>query len=246
MKRSTKIRYLKHAEKDLESSKRWQDGLTRGFQDVINDAQDMASQVENAITNAFSNMEDALTEFVMHGKMDFKSLADSIIADILRIQIKKNISAPIAGALKAANISSWFGAAHTGGVIGHDKLMKRAVNSSVFDAAPKFHGGGVVGNEVPIIAKRGETVFTPGQMHLLNEGLSSRNTPVQVNVTVHNNVQGVQAKTHATQTPNGNVQLDIVVEHVEEKMARKVTRGDGLAKVLEQRYGLNPAKGSYR
>ena len=236
----------KAREKDLESSKHWQDGLTRGFQDVINDAQDMASQVENAITNAFSNMENALTEFVMHGKMDFKSLADSIIADILRIQIKKNISAPIASALGTINWGGLFGAAHTGGVIGHDKLMKRAVNSSVFDAAPKFHGGGVVGNEVPIIAKRGETVFTPGQMHLLNEGLSSHNTPVQVNVTVHNNVQGVQAKTHATQTPNGNVQLDIVVEHVEEKMARKVTRGDGLAKVLEQRYGLNPAKGSYR
>ncbi len=238
---------LKQArEKDLASSKRWQDGVTRGLRDVVDEANDMASQVENAITNAFSNMEDALVEFVMKGKLDFKSLADSIISDILRIQIKQNITAPLASALGSVNFSGLFSAAHTGGVIGHDVLTKRAVNSSVFDGAPKFHGGGVVGNEVPIIAKRGETVFTKGQMQLLGVGLASRNAAPTVTVHVHNNVSGVQAKTHTTKTPDGNVQLDIIVEHVEQKLARNITRGDGLAPVMERRYGLNPANGSYR
>ncbi len=233
-------------EKDLASSKRWQDGVTRGLRDVVDEANDMASQVENAVTNAFSNMEDALVEFVMKGKLDFKSLADSIIADILRIQIKQNVTAPLANAFSSINFSGLFGAAHTGGVIGHDALTKRAVNSSVFDGAPKFHGGGVVGNEVPIIAKRGETVFTPGQMQLLGAGLASRNAAPTVTVHVHNNVSGVHAKTHTTKTPDGNVQLDIIVEHVEQKLARNITRGDGLAPVMERRYGLNPANGSYR
>ncbi len=238
---------LKQArEKDLANSKRWQDGVTRGLRDVVDEANDMASQVENAITNAFSNMEDALVEFVMKGKLDFKSLADSIIADILRIQIKQNITAPLANAVGSINFSQLFGAAHTGGVIGHDALTKRAVNSSVFDGAPKFHGGGVVGNEVPIIAKKGETVFTKGQMQLLGAGLASRNVAPTVTVHVHNNAQGVQAKTHTTKTPDGNVQLDIIVEHVEQKLARNITRGDGLAPVMERRYGLNPANGSYR
>ncbi len=238
---------LKQArEKDLASSKRWQDGVTRGLRDVVDEANDMASQVENAVTNAFSNMEDALLEFVIKGKLDFKSLADSIISDILRIQIKQNITAPLASALGSVNFSGLFGAAHTGGVIGHDALTKRAVNSSVFDGAPKFHGGGVVGNEVPIIAKKGETVFTPGQMQLLGAGLASRNAAPTVTVHVHNNVSGVQAKTHTTKTPDGNVQLDIIVEHVEQKLARNITRGDGLAPVMERRYGLNPANGSYR
>ena len=48
--------------------------------------------------------------------------------------------------------------AHGGGVVGADNLASKAVNSAVFIGAPKFHSGGLIGDEVPIIAKRGETM----------------------------------------------------------------------------------------
>ena len=67
---------LKQAQdKDLESSKRWEDGLKRGLRSVTTGAEDMASHTETFITNAFKNMEDSLVSFVQTGKMDFKSLA---------------------------------------------------------------------------------------------------------------------------------------------------------------------------
>lgn len=60
--------------KDLNDSKNWQDGITRSLTDVLNGATDMASQFEGLFKNAFSNMEDALVNFVKNGKLDFRSL----------------------------------------------------------------------------------------------------------------------------------------------------------------------------
>jgi lambda family phage tail tape measure protein len=56
-------------------------------------------------------MTDALVNFVMTGKLDFRSLANSIISDLIRIQIQRAITLPLARAM-----SSFFGFA-TGGVM---------------------------------------------------------------------------------------------------------------------------------
>lgn len=53
---------------------------------------------------------------------------------------------------------------HSGGIVGSEATFSRYVHPSHFDDAPRFHTGGIAGDEVPIIAKRGEGVFTPGQM----------------------------------------------------------------------------------
>jgi hypothetical protein len=58
---------------------------------------------------------------------------------------------------------------HTGGVVGAGAPGGwRAVPEEVFRGAPRFHRGGMIGaDEVPIIAQRGEGVFTPEQMRAL-------------------------------------------------------------------------------
>ena len=55
---------------------------------------------------------------------------------------------------------------HGGGIIGRDRpSLVKVVNPHAFINAPKMHGGGMVGkDEVPIIAKKGEGVFTEEQM----------------------------------------------------------------------------------
>ncbi len=171
------------------------------------------------------------------------------------MQIQSAITTPLAGALNSF-VGSLFGSpggggaapaakAHTGGVIGRDRLLAKNVHPSVFQGAPRFHTGGIVGDEVPIIAKKGEAVFTPGQMQMLSGALQTKPN-VNVSVKVENKVAGAEASATMRRDGSGNLNLSIVIEEIETKMARNIGRGEGLASTLERRYGLNPAAGSYR
>ena len=64
---------------------------------------DVTTQLENVVVNAFKGMEDALTNFVMTGKLNFREFARSVIADITRIAIRQAIIAPILGAFGIGN-----------------------------------------------------------------------------------------------------------------------------------------------
>lgn len=226
----------------LSSSKTLEDGFKRGFQNVQNELSDFASLAENAVKNAFSNMENTLVSFVTTGKISFSDFANSIISDMMQIAIRHSITMPL-----LSGISSYFGVAmaHSGGVVGADNLASKSVNPAVFIGAPKFHSGGLVGDEVPIIAKRGETIFTKGQMQALG-GELNRKTPVSVNVNVHNNASSTKAYATSNQDNDGNVSIDVIIEQIESTIGKNISKGEGLSPILEQRYALNPAYGSYR
>ena len=220
-------------------------GFAKGLRSVAEEAEQVGKQMESATTRAFNGMTDALAQFVMTGKFDFKSLADSIISDLIRIQIQRIITLPLASAVSglfaspapAASTSGSVSVAHTGGVIGADALMQRDM--------PRYHSGGIAGvNEVPAILQRGEGVFTRGQMAAIGEGLSRADVNVEVNVI--NNASGIQARVEHQQQPDGSTRLDVIVEQMEARMARSISQGSGLAPTLERRYGLNPAAGTMR
>lgn len=77
----------------------WQKGASEALKNYYTDAANISKQTEDLFTKAFKGMEDALVSFVMTGKLDFKSLADSIIADMARIAIKQLFTAPLAKAM---------------------------------------------------------------------------------------------------------------------------------------------------
>ena len=135
--------------------------------------------------------------------------------------------------------------AHGGGVIGRDALPAREVSAAVFDAASRYHRGGIVAGEVPILARSGEGVFTPGQMRSLAP-VPDAKPVVNVAVNVRNTAPGTRASADVRREPGGDLTLDIMIEQIEGGMARHIGRGEGLAPTLERRYGLNPAAGSLR
>ncbi len=235
-------------------------GAKSALRTYIEDATNAAKQAERAVTGAFKSMEDALTQFVMTGKVDFNSLANSIISDLIRIQIQRAITLPLANwamslFTPAASASLPLGSgdlmgvnaniAHSGGLLGTDGLPSRQVDGAVFAGARRFHTGGLVSGEVPIIARQGEAVFTPGQLRALGGAVAGR-PQVNVEVNVINGADGVETRVEQQQQPDGSTRLDVIVEQMEARMARSISQGSGLAPTLERRYGLNPAAGAMR
>jgi hypothetical protein len=107
-------------------------------------------------------MEDALTSMVVKGKLDFGSLADSIVADITRIAIKQAILAPLASAMFGQLGGAAAGAAVSSAA---GDIAKAAVGDATATSggswlsgigksvgnwlASIFHEGGVVGEGAP-------------------------------------------------------------------------------------------------
>ena len=235
-------------------------GAKAALRTYIEDATNAAKQAERAVTGAFKSMEDALTQFVMTGKLDFNSLANSIISDLIRIQIQRAITLPLANFAMslfapAASAALPLGSgdlmgvnaniAHSGGLLGSDGLPSRQVSATLFAGARRFHTGGLVSGEVPIIARQGEAVFTPGQLRALGGAVATK-PQVNVEVNVINRASGVETRVEQQQQPDGSTRLDVIVEQMEARMARSISQGSGLAPTLERRYGLNPAAGAMR
>lgn len=235
-------------------------GAKAALRTYIEDATNAAKQAERAVTGAFKSMEDALTQFVMTGKLDFNSLANSIISDLIRIQIQRAITLPLANFAMslfapAASAALPLGSgdlmgvnaniAHSGGLLGSDGLPSRQADGAVFAGARRFHTGGLVSGEVPIIARQGEAVFTPGQLRALGGAVATK-PQVNVEVNVINRASGVETRVEQQQQPDGSTRLDVIVEQMEARMARSISQGSGLAPTLERRYGLNPAAGAMR
>ena len=252
------IESLVRANADYQRSAEF--GAKSALRTYIEEATNAAKQAERAVTGAFKSMEDALTQFVMTGKLDFNSLANSIISDLIRIQIQRTITLPLASwamslFTPAASTALPLGSgdlmgvnanvAHSGGLLGIDGLPSRHVDGAVFAGAHRFHTGGLVSGEVPIIARQGEAVFTPGQLRALGGAVAGK-PQVNVEVNVINRASGVETRIEQQQQPDGSTRLDVIVEQMEARMARSISQGSGLAPTLERRYGLNPAAGAMR
>nr|DAI87893.1 MAG TPA: tail tape measure [Caudoviricetes sp.] len=252
------IESLVRANADYQRSAEF--GAKSALRTYIEDATNAAKQAERAVTGVFKSMEDALTQFVMTGKLDFNSLANSIISDLIRIQIQRAITLPLANFAMslfapAASTALPLGSgdlmgvnaniAHSGGLLGSDGLPSRQVDPGLFAGARRFHTGGLVSGEVPIIARQGEAVFTPGQLRALGGAVAGR-PQVNVEVNVINRASGVETRVEQQQQPDGSTRLDVIVEQMEARMARSISQGSGLAPTLERRYGLNPAAGAMR
>ena len=208
-------------EKSLESSTYWKDGVIRGLRDVS----DAASATERIVQDAFRGMEEALVEFVETGKLNFSSLISSILRDIVRLQIRKDITEPLGNLLSNIffPIKSILG--------GGDRVKEDGSSLAGGLFGSKYHAGGVVGEEIPILARKGEAVFTPGQVRLLGEGQSPK-----VQVHIHNNAPGVGFDVQSTPLENGDIRVDImadIAEYTEGYIGQRLSQGEGLTPVLK-------------
>ena len=87
----------------------WRKGAQEGLTKYSEGLKDISTKVAKMVTNAFQKMEDSLVTFVTTGKLEIKSLVQSIIADLARLAIQQTIMQPLTDALKSS-LPSLFGA----------------------------------------------------------------------------------------------------------------------------------------
>ena len=108
------------------------------FNDSIKTIQESMADV---VVKGIKGMEDALVDFVMTGKLNFKNLANSIIADMARIAIQQTITKPFTNF-----ISGLFGSAN-GNAFVDGKVQKYAYGGVVNKPTifPMANGMGLMG-----------------------------------------------------------------------------------------------------
>ena len=103
----------KDIEKATDSLKKlndeWRKGAQDGLKKYSDGLKDISTRVASMVSNAFQKMEDALVNFVTTGKLEIKSLVQSIISDLARLAIQQTIMQPLTDAFKSA-LPSLFGA----------------------------------------------------------------------------------------------------------------------------------------
>ncbi|WP_210880044.1 phage tail tape measure C-terminal domain-containing protein [Roseovarius autotrophicus] len=161
--------------------------ITATLADYAAKAREIGSDIGQALVGAFQSAENAVATFVKTGKLDFRDLVTSMIADLARLAARRFILGPIANALSGALGGAgglFANILHAGGVVGAPG-PGRMVPALAFANAPRMHSGGFVGlrpDEVPAILQRGERVLSRREAAGFGQGQSS--VPA-VNVTIN-------------------------------------------------------------
>jgi len=136
---------------------------------------------------------------------------------------------------------SMAAAYHSGGIVGLPSRM-RSVSMSGLAGLPYFHQGGVAGDEVLGILRKGEEVLTQNNpRHSRNMGQAANSqsaTPVVNNFKVENNSGGQVTQ---RETPNATGGVDIVAIIGRAAASELGRRGSPMAKGLQQTWGASPA-----
>jgi len=94
----------------------WTAGASSAWENYLESSRDVAGQTKSLFTNAFSSMEDAITQFALTGKLSFSDFAKSVLADMAKIALRQASSSALSGlfGMAVSAASSYFGGGGNG------------------------------------------------------------------------------------------------------------------------------------
>ena len=98
--------------------------VTAALADHAAKARDIGGDIGQALVGAFTSAENAVGDFVKTGKLDFRDMVRSMIADLAKLAARRFILGPIANALSGALGGAGgllAGVLHAGGVVGRSR-----------------------------------------------------------------------------------------------------------------------------
>jgi lambda family phage tail tape measure protein len=112
-------------------------------------------QSEQVVTNVFRSMEDALVTFATTGKLNIKSLADVVIAEIIRMQVRASLAQAATSGGLLTSVLSLFGFGSPGvGITGANTGGRGLVDLGL--GAGRAYGGPVSAYGINPVVERGE------------------------------------------------------------------------------------------
>jgi lambda family phage tail tape measure protein len=217
----TAIQQAKSSVQIEESYNKQRDGVygaNEAVRKYAENATNMAVQIEGAMNNAFSKMEDSLVNFVKTGKLNFADFANAVIEDILRIQIRQQIAMAATGA--SGFLSQVFGGGSSS--ISSSAVAPSDINMSGFEAVAgaRAGGGSVFSGSSYLVGEKGPEIFSPSVSgSIVPNGVSSSGG---INVQIINNSQA-QVSTQS----DGKGGLQVIVDMVAGSIADGVASGTG-------------------
>lgn len=197
-------------------------GIKDGVNQIQESVGDVAGNISQITQNAFNGMSDALTDFVLTGKADFRSLAQSILKDISAMIVKMMIFNAIKSAASAFGYSD-------GGYVGF-------ASGGYTGDGGKYTPAGVVHRGEYVITKEATSRLGIGFLNHLNYGRGYANggsvgsipstgyrlmSGGSISVKVINNGEPVNASVEQRQR---NGETEITVELIRQ-IARNETNG---------------------
>lgn len=216
----------------------WTNGFTKAIQNLADEANNMAGAVNTAVSGAFSSMGDAMGEFVTTGKLDFKSLASSILSDMAKIAARAATNAALSslfqagasafgggagaasslGSTAAGYSSSFFPQAKGGGWTGGTQFFAQggAFTNSIVSSPTAF---GMSGGGRGVMGEAGPEAIMPlarasdGSLGVRMVGAGGMQTTGGVNVYVTINSDGsVNAETDKAGTEQFGKEIGTIIE----------------------------------
>jgi lambda family phage tail tape measure protein len=151
----------------------WTNGATSAWENYLDSAEDVAGQTKTLFTNAFSNMEDAVANFALTGKLSFSDFTKSVISDLARIATRQATSGVLSTlfGIGATAAGSYSGGASTGSGAssGFDYSLGSA-SSGLSYGGGRATGGDVAPNSLYQVNEVGPELFNQGGKSYLMTG----------------------------------------------------------------------------
>lgn len=148
----------------------WQNGAIKAMEDYMASTRNVAQSTANLFSTAFKGMEDSLVSFVTTGKGNFKSLANTIVSELIRIQMQEMLTKSIGGS--GGLLGSVVGAvaALFGGAAG---TASSSSSTYSLTTASNYSGGGGLGLKVSAFNAKGGVYDSPSLSMYRNQVLSA-------------------------------------------------------------------------
>jgi lambda family phage tail tape measure protein len=165
-------------------------GWNKAFAQFSEDAQNYATVAADMFGSLVSSMNSAIDTFVDSGKLSFSSFAESVIKDIIKIQLKMQASQLLQMGIKFAIGAFSAGATPSGGVPGGD-----VGSYSTFASGGTITGPSIVGENGPelfIPGRSGAIIPNNNLADAMGGGGVTYNGPVIQNMQAIDTQSGIQ------------------------------------------------------